>query len=154
MKAINLTLTIITTFFLISWTGESSEASAENNPVTTTLKEQMETPEYESVENVLTIVNAKLSKEDPIEDMDTGGSQGISSIGKCNASSTLSPQGNSKYNTSNISDMDMNTAWVEGEPKYGIGVKLTFEMTAHFFGTDDIQIYEIFMIATGKTIQE
>lgn len=108
--------------------------------------------------NAQTIVNAKLSNfltGNP--DEDESSMEWISSIGKCTASSTLSTQGNSKYNTSNISDMNINTAWVEGETEYGIGVKLTFEMNftgsfpndpnAKFGGV--YQIYGEFMIANG-----
>jgi hypothetical protein len=37
------------------------------------------------------------------------------------ASSTLSNQGNKKYGIKNINDYDPMTAWVEGNPDYGIG---------------------------------
>lgn len=41
-----------------------------------------------------------------------------------NATSTLKAQGQNSYSANNIDDSNLNTAWVEGKPDYGIGEKV------------------------------
>ncbi len=47
--------------------------------------------------------------------------------GQLKASSTLAPQGKSKYSASNVCDDDPTTAWVEGKSDYGVGEFLELE---------------------------
>lgn len=47
-------------------------------------------------------------------------------IGKPRASSTLASLGNKSFSIKNISDYDLNTAWVEGGKEYGIGEYFEF----------------------------
>jgi len=47
------------------------------------------------------------------------------------ASSTLNSQGDNRYGADNLGDIDPRTAWVEGEPGYGIGVSLFFPFFSH-----------------------
>jgi len=42
------------------------------------------------------------------------------------ASSTLGSTSRHSYELSNLADCDLSTAWVEGDPEYGIGVQLYF----------------------------
>ena len=46
---------------------------------------------------------------------------GISNFYKTSSSSTLSDQGSSSYEVSNLNDWDPTTSWVEGASDYGIG---------------------------------
>lgn len=48
-------------------------------------------------------------------------------IGRAIASSVLPSRGDVTYSIENISDLNLNTAWIEGEKDYGIGVSIQFE---------------------------
>ncbi len=48
-------------------------------------------------------------------------------IGKPKANSTLKPQGKNEYSIENIHDLDVTTAWIEGNTDYGIGESFTIE---------------------------
>jgi len=47
-------------------------------------------------------------------------------IGDAFSTSELKPQGQIDYSIKNISDYDLNTAWIEGETDYGIGERFGF----------------------------
>jgi hypothetical protein len=49
---------------------------------------------------------------------------------KCSVSSSLKPIGKNSYGASNLSDLNLETAWVEGVPGYGIGEKIIY--TIHY----------------------
>lgn len=55
-------------------------------------------------------------------------------IGNASASSILPGQGEIDYEISNITDFNINTAWVEGKEDYGIGEIITFQFE---FDADD-----------------
>ena len=109
----------------------------------------------------LKVYNAQLSDYlvgdiNPSDDYDPA-LEWLSQIGSSISSSTLSSQGKVNYRMSNISDLNTNTAWVEGETEYGIGVKLTFEMNFEKEFDNDpnakfgavYQIYGKFLMANG-----
>ena len=49
------------------------------------------------------------------------------------SSSTLSPQGGNNYNASNMSDGNLNTAWVEGDNNYGTNVSISFKIDTGYY---------------------
>ncbi len=49
------------------------------------------------------------------------------------ASSSLKPQGDNNYDVRNIDDYRVNTAWVAGTKKYGIGETITYTFTKEDF---------------------
>ena len=50
------------------------------------------------------------------------------SLGKAEASSTLTASSSSNYNIENIYDLDLTTAWIEGKPDDGIGENIAFTL--------------------------
>lgn len=53
-------------------------------------------------------------------------------IGAGKSSSNLVPQGKNSYEVSNLYDLDLRTAWIEGEKGYGIGSKIFFTLTEEY----------------------
>ncbi len=66
---------------------------------------------------------------DKLEDLIDGERWGFHSgaIGKPKAESTLKSQRQNDYTIENIHDLDLTTAWIEGNPDYGIGESFTIE---------------------------
>lgn len=64
-----------------------------------------------------------------LQDLINGERWGFNSspIGIPTASSTLKPEGKNDYKIDNINDLDLTTAWIEGNPGYGIGESFTIE---------------------------
>lgn len=54
------------------------------------------------------------------------------------ASSTLAPRRTSYYVTDNISDYDTFTAWIAGDPQYGVGETISFTFTKEDFAKANI----------------
>lgn len=69
------------------------------------------------------------SRVDNLKDLINGERWGFHSgaIGIPKAESTLKSQGKNDYNIENIHDLDLTTAWIEGNPHYGIGESFTIE---------------------------
>lgn len=51
-------------------------------------------------------------------------------IGSATATSTLEPNSISNYKVENLHDLDLKTAWVEGDSNYGTGESFTFKLTS------------------------
>lgn len=66
--------------------------------------------------------------EESIEEYKTNEFWGIWTmpIGEAISTSELKPQGQTNYSIKNISDYDLNTAWIEGKTDYGIGERFGF----------------------------
>lgn len=66
---------------------------------------------------------------DKLDDLINGEFWGFHSgpIGIPKAESTLKSQGQNDYKIENIHDLDLTTAWIEGNPDYGIGESFTIE---------------------------
>jgi hypothetical protein len=66
--------------------------------------------------------------ENSIEKYKTNEFWGIWSvpIGNAYVTSELKPEGKIQYSAKNLSDYDLNTAWIEGKSGYGIGEKVGF----------------------------
>ena len=69
------------------------------------------------------------SHVEKLEDLINGERWGFHSgpIGIPKAESTLKSQGQNDYKIENIHDLDLTTAWIEGNSDYGIGVSFTIE---------------------------
>jgi len=69
--------------------------------------------------------------EESLEDWINGEFWGFHSgpIGIPFASSTLKPQSNNDYKVENIHDLDLTTAWIEGNEDFGIGESFSIEFS-------------------------
>jgi len=66
-------------------------------------------------------------------------------------SSVLHAQGTSNYDVANLSDHNLQTAWIEGDAEYGIGTKIevTFNYDAHSFFGSAYQFYGVINVFNG-----
>ena len=67
-------------------------------------------------------------------------------IGKENASNTLEKTKVASYNISNVTDLNLKTAWIEGDDGYGIGTSIIFKIQSEGTNSPDIfnGIIEVF----------